>query len=83
VTEREKFVIPVRAIGARALLDFPDNVSFNSSPVKVLEQIFSWMVASVVQLVNCVACLCPLVSIYQDSVDEECGRHGSQVHYGG
>ena len=35
VTEREKFVVPVRAIGARALLDFPDTVTFSSAPVKV------------------------------------------------
>lgn len=35
ITEREKFVIPVRAIGARALLDFPDEVLFSAAPVKV------------------------------------------------
>ncbi|XP_071959113.1 hydrocephalus-inducing protein homolog isoform X2 [Antedon mediterranea] len=34
VTEREKFIVPVKAIGARALLDFPDNVTFQTSPVK-------------------------------------------------
>ena len=28
-------MVPVRAIGARALLDFPDEVSFSSAPVKV------------------------------------------------
>lgn len=35
VTEREKFVIPVRAIGARAILDFPDEINFTTVPVKV------------------------------------------------
>ena len=34
ITEREKFVIPVRAVGARAVLDFPDSVSFPTAPVK-------------------------------------------------
>lgn len=34
MTEREKFVVPVRAIGARAILDFPDAVNFSSCPVK-------------------------------------------------
>ena len=38
VTEREKFIVPVRAIGARALLDFPDKVHFSASPVKVMRQ---------------------------------------------
>ena len=33
-TEREKFVVPVRAIGARAILDFPDEVTFPVCPVK-------------------------------------------------
>ena len=37
VTEREKFIIPVRAVGARALLDFPDEVHFSAAPVKVNE----------------------------------------------
>ena len=35
VTEREKFVVPIQAIGARALLDFPDEINFTSAPVKV------------------------------------------------
>ena len=35
VTEREKFIVPVRAVGARALLDFPDEVHFSAAPVKV------------------------------------------------
>ncbi|XP_033625714.1 hydrocephalus-inducing protein homolog [Asterias rubens] len=34
MTEREKFVVPVKAIGARALLDFPDQVNFSTCPVK-------------------------------------------------
>lgn len=34
VTEREKFVIPIRAVGTQAYLDFPDNISFGSCPVK-------------------------------------------------
>ena len=34
-TERERFVVPVRAVGVRALLDFPDEIHFPSSPVKV------------------------------------------------
>ena len=34
LTEREKFVIPIRAVGARAMLDFPDAVTFSTCPVK-------------------------------------------------
>lgn len=34
ITEREKFVVPVRAIGARAIVDFPDDVVFPTGPVK-------------------------------------------------
>jgi hydrocephalus-inducing protein len=34
VTEREKFVVPVRAIGARALVDLPDSVDFDPCVVK-------------------------------------------------
>jgi len=34
MTEREKFVVPVCAIGARAILDFPDEISFPAGPVK-------------------------------------------------
>jgi hydrocephalus-inducing protein len=33
-TEREKFVVPVRCIGPRAVLDFPDEVRFSTIPVK-------------------------------------------------
>ncbi|KAG2489301.1 hypothetical protein HYH03_012133 [Edaphochlamys debaryana] len=34
-TEREKFVVPVLAVGASAALDFPDCVDFQSVPAKV------------------------------------------------
>ncbi|GCB60596.1 hypothetical protein scyTo_0014197 [Scyliorhinus torazame] len=34
VTEREKFLVPVKAIGARAILDFPDCINFSVCPVK-------------------------------------------------
>ncbi|XP_075692913.1 hydrocephalus-inducing protein homolog [Rhinoderma darwinii] len=34
ITEREKFVVPIRAIGARAVLDFPDQLTFQVCPVK-------------------------------------------------
>lgn len=33
VTERERFLIPVRAIGPRAVLDFPDELGFTNCPV--------------------------------------------------
>ncbi|KAJ3287536.1 hypothetical protein HK104_008544 [Borealophlyctis nickersoniae] len=32
-TDREKFLVPIRAIGARALLDFPDSIVFSDAPV--------------------------------------------------
>ena len=35
ITEREKFLVPVKAVGARAILDFPDEISFGTCPVKV------------------------------------------------
>nr|XP_033799169.1 hydrocephalus-inducing protein homolog isoform X3 [Geotrypetes seraphini] len=38
VTEREKFVVPIRAIGARAILDFPDQLNFSTCPVKYNSQ---------------------------------------------
>ncbi|KAL2094101.1 hypothetical protein ACEWY4_011413 [Coilia grayii] len=38
VTEREKFEVPIRAIGARAILDFPDHLHFPISPVKCTAQ---------------------------------------------
>ena len=34
VTEREKFIVPIRAVGCKALLDFPDVLNFGSVPVK-------------------------------------------------
>jgi hydrocephalus-inducing protein len=34
ITEREKFIVPIRAVGCRALLDFPDNLDFGPVPVK-------------------------------------------------
>mmetsp|Transcript_36385 Transcript_36385/g.6508 ORF Transcript_36385/g.6508 Transcript_36385/m.6508 type:complete len:123 (+) Transcript_36385:248-616(+) len=34
VTEREKFVIPVRCLGSRAMLSFPDEIHFGQCPVK-------------------------------------------------
>jgi hydrocephalus-inducing protein len=34
VTEREKFIVPIRAIGCKAVLDFPDFLDFGRSPVK-------------------------------------------------
>ena len=36
ITEREKFLIPVKATGARAILDFPDEITFGTCPVKVM-----------------------------------------------
>ncbi|XP_073461747.1 hydrocephalus-inducing protein homolog [Aquarana catesbeiana] len=38
ITEREKFVVPIQAIGARAVLDFPDEFSFQVCPVKYNSQ---------------------------------------------
>lgn len=34
VTEREKFMVPIRAVGCRAMLDFPDQLDFGLVPVK-------------------------------------------------
>ncbi|NWV17226.1 HYDIN protein, partial [Origma solitaria] len=34
ITEREEFIVPLRAIGARAILDFPDQLDFSDCPVK-------------------------------------------------
>ena len=34
ITEREKFLLPIRCVGARAILDFPDAIHFGASPVK-------------------------------------------------
>ncbi|KAJ7312066.1 hypothetical protein JRQ81_006401 [Phrynocephalus forsythii] len=38
ITEREKFVVPIRAIGARGILDFPDQINFATCPVKYKTQ---------------------------------------------
>ncbi|KAM6409238.1 hydrocephalus-inducing protein homolog [Rhynochetos jubatus] len=38
ITEREEFIVPIRAIGARAILDFPDQVNFSTCPVKYSTQ---------------------------------------------
>jgi hydrocephalus-inducing protein len=35
-TEREKFVVPIKCIGSRAILDFPDEINFSMCPVKYL-----------------------------------------------
>ncbi|NWU06802.1 HYDIN protein, partial [Cephalopterus ornatus] len=37
-TEREEFIVPIRAIGARAVLDFPDQLDFSVCPVKYSTQ---------------------------------------------
>ena len=34
VTEREKFIVPIVAVGKRAMIDFPDTLDFGSCPVK-------------------------------------------------
>ena len=34
ITEREKFIVPIRATGSRAILDFPDQLDFGLVPVK-------------------------------------------------
>lgn len=33
-TEREAFVVPVKAFGVRAVLDFPDRVAWDDAPVR-------------------------------------------------
>lgn len=33
-TEREKFVVPIVAVGKRAMIDFPDSLDFGNCPVK-------------------------------------------------
>ena len=37
-TEREKFLVPVRAIGTRPRLTFPNEIDFGESPIKSLTQ---------------------------------------------
>ena len=34
MTEREKFIVPIRARGCRAMLDFPDQLDYGLVPVK-------------------------------------------------
>ena len=34
ITEREKFIVPIRAMGCRAQIDFPDQLDFGLVPVK-------------------------------------------------
>ena len=34
LTEREKFIVPIRAVGCRAMIDFPDVLDFGQVPVK-------------------------------------------------
>uniref|UniRef100_A0A8D0FBW4 HYDIN/VesB/CFA65-like Ig-like domain-containing protein n=1 Tax=Strix occidentalis caurina TaxID=311401 RepID=A0A8D0FBW4_STROC len=38
ITEREKFIVLIQAIGARAILDFPDQLNFSVCPVKYSSQ---------------------------------------------
>ncbi|NWR81583.1 HYDIN protein, partial [Centropus unirufus] len=38
ITERDMFNVPIRAIGARAILDFPDRLNFSTCPVKYSTQ---------------------------------------------
>jgi len=38
-TEREKFVVPIIAIGKRAMIDFPDTINFgHNCPVKYVTE---------------------------------------------
>ncbi|NWI07715.1 HYDIN protein, partial [Tichodroma muraria] len=37
-TEKEEFIVPIQAIGARAILDFPDQLDFSECPVKCSTQ---------------------------------------------
>lgn len=38
VTEREQFVVPIFAVGKRAMIDFPDVLDFGSCPVKYVTE---------------------------------------------
>ena len=38
VTERERFVIPIVAVGKRSMIDFPDEIDFGQCPVKYLTE---------------------------------------------
>lgn len=37
-TEREKFIVPIRAVGKRAMIDFPDSLDFGNVPVKYVTE---------------------------------------------
>ncbi len=37
-TEREKFIVPIKAIGKRAMIDFPDSLDFGNVPVKYMTE---------------------------------------------
>lgn len=34
VTEREKFIVPIRAVGCVSMIEFPDKLDFGLVPVK-------------------------------------------------
>ena len=53
-TERERFVVPVRAVGVRALLDFPDDINFPASPVKVCVYVYHYVGHFICQNFACV-----------------------------
>jgi len=38
VTERERFIVPIVAIGKRSMIDFPDIIDFGNCPVKYRSQ---------------------------------------------
>ena len=58
--------MPVKAIGTRALLDFPDEITFNSAPVKVYSPIDFYEMHGTNVFI--------LVSLYQDCLDEKCRK---------
>ena len=92
VTEREKFVVPVRAVGARALLDFPDEVNFSAAPVKVWPcnhtSLIEWMYCTYMLACYCLylpahwhSSLCTVL-IYKNSFGQKCGKQGSKIQHG-
>jgi len=38
VTEREKFIVPIVAVGKRSMIDFPDLIDFGHCPVKYMTE---------------------------------------------
>lgn len=82
ITEREKFVVPVKAIGARALLDFPDEIHFSAAPVKVGKPLpIKHQHAGIPGVVD----LCSShnsVLINKDDPCEECGQRRGKVSAG-